>query len=137
MRVVVDTNIVFSMLASGCGDLAMRVLIPSEIVFYAPRFLFVELFKHSARILEATRLPEENVLEALNELMESLHLIESSTISVGTWMRARELCHDVDIKDTPFVALALHLDADLWTDDDELKRGLRAKGFHQFFEPLR
>lgn len=135
MQVVVDTNIVFSMLAAGCGDLAMRVLVPSEIVFYAPRFLFVELFKHSARILEATRLPEDNVLEALNEVMESLHLIESSSIPVGMWMRARQLCHDVDIKDTPFVALTLHLEADLWTDDDELKAGLRAKGFHRFFEP--
>lgn len=135
MRVVIDTNIVFSMLARGCGDLAMRVMVPSDTVFYAPRFLFVELFKHSAKILKATKLPEENVLEALNELMESLHLVESSIIPVGTWMRARQLCHDVDIKDTPFIALALHLDADLWTDDDELKIGLRAKGFYRFFEP--
>jgi len=41
----------------------------------------------------------------------------------------------VDLKDTPFVALALHLDARLWTDDEELKAGLRARGFDQFFEP--
>jgi len=31
--------------------------------------------------------------------------------------------------------LTLHLDARLWTDDEELKTGLRAKGFDQFFEP--
>ena len=53
---------------------------------------------------------------------------------MGTWMRARRLCDGVDLKDTPFVALALHLDANLWTVDQELKRGLRAKGFDQFFE---
>ena len=41
----------------------------------------------------------------------------------------------MDLKDTPFVALALHLDAHLWTDDKELKTGLRAKGFDRFFEP--
>ena len=67
MRVVVDTNIAFSALAAGCGDLAVRLLSPAETVFYAPRFLFVELFKHQARILAATRLPEEKLLEALNE----------------------------------------------------------------------
>ena len=50
-------------------------------------------------------------------------------------MQARRLCEGVDLKDTPFVALALHLDARLWTDDEELKVGLRARGFDQFFEP--
>ena len=60
MRVVVDTNVAFSALAKGCGNLAVRLLSPSETVFYAPRFLFVELFKHRDRILAcepATVLP--------------------------------------------------------------------------------
>lgn len=134
MRVVVDTNVVFSTLAAGCGDLALRLLSPSEITFFAPRFLFVELFKHSGRLLEATKLPEENVLEALNELMESLQFIDAAAIPLGTWMQARRLCDGVDLKDTPFVALALHLDAVLWTEDAELKAGLRAKGFDRFFQ---
>ena len=134
MRVVVDTNVVFSALAAGCGDLALRLLSPSDAVFFAPRFLFLELFKHSARLLEATKLPEENVLEALNELIESLQFIDAAAIPMGTWMQARRLCDGVDLKDTPFVALTLHLDASLWTVDEELKRGLRAKGFDRFFE---
>lgn len=41
----------------------------------------------------------------------------------------------VDEKDTPYVALTLHLDGRLWTDDVELKRGLMAKNFDRFFEP--
>ena len=113
----------------------MRLLSPSETVFYAPRFLFVELFKHRDRILAASKLPGDNLLEALNELLESLQLIEAASIPVGTWMQARRLCDGVDLKDTPFVALTLHLDARLWTHDEELKTGLRAKGFDQFFGP--
>ena len=135
MRVVVDTNIAFSALAAGCGNLAMRLLSPSETIFYAPRFLFVELFKHRDRILAASKLSEDHLLEALNELLESLQLIEAASIPVGVWMQARRLCDGVDLKDTPFVALTLHLEAHLWTDDEELKTGLRAKGFDQFFEP--
>ena len=50
-------------------------------------------------------------------------------------MQARRLCEGVDLKDTPFVSLTLHLDARLWTVDEELKTGLCAKGFDQFFEP--
>ena len=135
MRVVVDTNVAFSALAAGCGNLAIRLLSPSEMVFFAPRFLFVELFRHRDRLLAATRLPEDKLLEALNELLESLQLVEAASIPVGVWMQARRLCDGVDLKDTPFVALTLHLDARLWTDDEELKTGLRAKGFDQFFEP--
>ena len=66
--------------------------------------------------------------------MESLQFIDAAAIPLGTWMQARRLCDGVDLKDTPFVALALHLDASLWTEDAELKRGLRAKGFDRFFQ---
>lgn len=135
MRVVVDTNIAFSALAAGCDDLAVRLLSPAEVEFYASRFLLAELFKHKDRLLAATRLPEEKLIEAFHELIEALRLIEAASIPIGIWMQARRLCDGVDLKDTPFVALALHLDAQLWTDDQELKTGLRAKGFGQFFEP--
>ena len=36
---------------------------------------------------------------------------------------------------TPLIALAIHLNARLWTEDNELKKGLRAKEFNLFFEP--
>jgi len=42
-------------------------------------------------------------------------------------MEARRLCHEVDENDNPYLALTLHLDGRLWTDDAELKAGLRAK----------
>jgi predicted nucleic acid-binding protein len=48
-------------------------------------------------------------------------------------VEARRLCRDVDLKDTPFVAPALHLDSRLWTGDDLLKTSLKAKGFDRFF----
>ena len=53
----------------------------------------------------------------------------------GLSVEARRLCRDVDLKDTPFVALALYLDGRLWTGDDVLKTSLKAKGFDRFFEP--
>ena len=132
MRIVVDTNIVFCALAAGCEDLAMRLTTPSESEFFAPRFLFVELFKHKERILRATQLPEESILNSLNALLESIQLIDAASIPMGTWMEARRLCDGVDLKDTPFVALAIHLGAQIWTEDNELKSGLREKGFDAF-----
>jgi len=43
------------------------------------------------------------------------------------------LCRDIDINDAPFVALALELEAVLWTGDKTLKNGLKDKGFDRFF----
>jgi hypothetical protein len=33
------------------------------------------------------------------------------------------------------IALTLHLDGRLWSEDAQLKQALRARGFDRFFEP--
>lgn len=133
--VVVDANLAFKALVSGRGDLRDRLNPSASIHFFSPRFLFVELFKHKERLARAARVGEDELLEALHTLVTRLEFVTESNIAIGTWMEAHRLCHDVDEKDTPYVALTLHLDGRLWTEDDELKRGLRAKGFDRFYEP--
>jgi predicted nucleic acid-binding protein len=133
--VVVDSNIVFAALLGRSLRLRERLLTPGEPKLHSARFLFVELFKHKERICAATALSDEEVLEVLHALLERIESASAEVIPIGTWMEAHRLCRDVDEKDTPFVALALHLDAPLWTQDEELKRGLRAKGFDRFYEP--
>ena len=134
-RIVVDTNILFSLLLHDETVMRKRFVTDSAPTFYCPRFVFVELFRHKERIAQATELGEEDLLECLYELLARVHFVEEGGIPIGTWMEARRLCLDVDSKDAPFVALALHLDGRLWTGDDELKVGLRSKGFDRFFEP--
>ena len=80
-------------------------------------------------------LTEEAVLTALHELCECLTFIREAEITVGTWVEACRLTKDVGPKDAPYVAPTLHPGAKLWTHDDELKLGLRAKGFDEFWEP--
>lgn len=133
--IVVDTNILFSLLLRGETALRRRFLTEGAITFHCPRFVFVELFQHKERIAHATELSEDGLLECLYELLARVHFVEEGGIPIGTWMEARHLCRDVDLKDAPFVALTLHLDGRLWTGDDKLKAGLRAKGFDRFFEP--
>jgi len=135
VRLVIDTSIFISLLIR--RESAMRRLIrgSSTFRFYFPRFFLVELFKHKERIAAASELSEEELLDCLYELLSRIRFIEEGGIPIGTWMEARRLCRDVDMKDTAFVALTLHLDGRLWTTDAELETGLRAKGFVQFFKP--
>jgi predicted nucleic acid-binding protein len=133
--VIADANIVFRCLLAGRGDLRGRIGPGQHPQFFSPRFLFVELFKHKERLALAARLPEAELLEALYALVSRLEFVNEANIPVGTWVEAYRLCKDIDEKDTPYVALALHLDGRLWTSDEQLRRGLQARGFDRFFEP--
>jgi predicted nucleic acid-binding protein len=133
--VVLDTNILFSALVGQNSRLRETLLAEPGLNFFSPRFVFVELFKHKERIIAATQLPEEDLLDALNALLTRIHFIDEFTISLGVWLEARRLCLGIDEKDTPFVALTIHLDGKLWTEDDDLKQGLRARGFDRFYKP--
>jgi predicted nucleic acid-binding protein len=132
--VIVDTNILFSALISRRSHIRERLLMEPGVSFCCPRFIFSELFKHKERIVAATALSEDELLDALNALLAWIRFVDESIIPLGTWLEARRLCRDIDEKDTPFIALTLHLNARLWTEDEKLKSGLRAKGFGLFFE---
>lgn len=105
------------------------------MTFFAPRFLFVELFKHKERLAAAAKVSEAEMLEALHTLVSRLEFVNEANVPVGIWMEAYRLCRDTDEKDTPYVALTLHLDGRFWTDDMALQTGLKMKGFDRFFEP--
>ena len=135
VSVVVDTSVLFSFLLRTNSTPRRIFLANSTRSYYCPRFVLVELFKHKERMARATELTEEELLECLNEMLAHVRFVEEGSIPIGTWIEARRLCRDIDPKDTPFVALAIHLGAELWTDDAELKAGLTAKGIQNFFRP--
>jgi predicted nucleic acid-binding protein len=131
-RVVVDTNIVFSALLRRRSR-QREFLARSTVKLHSPRFVFVELFKHKERIAVKSELTTDELLEALNVIVNRLVMVDEAEIAIGTWMEARRLCGETDLKDVPFVALTLHLDAQLWSEDEALRIGLSAKGFDRFY----
>ena len=133
--IVVDTNILFAALISRASRFREILLMESKVSFCCPRFVFAELFKHKESILAATNLSEAELIDALNSLFAHIEFIDESAIPIGDWLEARRLCSGIDEKDAPFVALAIYLNAHLWTGDGELKDGLRTKNFSRFFEP--
>ena len=133
--VVVDANIAFRCLYSGRIDLRDRLDPSGPQQFFSPRFLFVELFKHKERLAQASGLAEADLSEGLYAVVSQLEFVSEANIPVGTWVEAYRLCKGIDTDDTPYVALTLHLDGRLWTEDGKLKEALKARGFDRFFEP--
>lgn len=133
-KVVIDTSVFFSILLSREGGIRRQVLTERQRTYYSPRFVLVELFKHKERIAAASKLPPEALLECLHEMLARVDLMDEAGIPIGTWLEARRLCLDVDHKDTPFVALTLHVNGRLWTGDEGLKEGLRRKGSNRLYK---
>lgn len=135
MKVVVDTNIIFSALLREDNRYA-RAIIKNEGShdFYGVYFTIVELFKHKERIKQYSNLSEEDILETLYELLKHIHMVNDEIISIPVWKEAMQLTHDIDIKDVPNIALTIELEAKLWTNDSILKKGLKAKGFDDFID---
>ena len=134
LPVVTDTNMLFSALL-GRGSRFSETVSASERQFYAGELALTELFKHKERIVEHSRLSEEEVVALYYKLVRKINLHKEDLIAPEHRRRAYELCHDIDETDTPHVALVFELDGELWTGDKKLKEGLREKGFDRFFEP--
>ncbi len=132
-KVVIDTNVVFSALLSESSQIR-EMLSREDIYFCAPNYLMVEVFKHKERIVEKSNVTEEIIYELLGEIMLEIDFINEDAITIRNYMRAFQLCKDVDENDTPFLALALEFDAEFWTRDKALKIGLEHKGFNNFFD---
>jgi len=132
MKVVVDTNIIFSALLK-TNKIRNTLLESKNVSFYSCNFIFVELFKHKEKLLKLAHNKEEEILTSLEVILKRITLINEETISFLSRKRAYEFVKDIDLKDLPFVALALELDAFLWTGDKKLQDGLKSKGFNKFF----
>ena len=131
--VIVDTNILFSSLLAG-GTKLREVLSNDKYNFYAPNFLIAEIFKHKNKILKCTSATESEVDEFLVKSLQNIHFVNEGLISTENFIQAYRLCGNVDEKDTPFVALTLELDGNLWSGDKPLKQELTRKGFTAFFD---
>lgn len=131
MRVVVDTNIVFSTILNSSSNIG-KILIHHrhKFEFYSCEFLKDEIFSHRSKLLKLTKLDGESLDELITLSIKRIQFIDHRILPERDWVYAVTLLSKIDLKDAPFVALARHLRAKLWTGDNQLRRGLVNHGFH-------
>ncbi|HYX09254.1 MAG TPA: PIN domain-containing protein [Bacteroidales bacterium] len=130
--VVVDTNLIFSALIPKASKIR-ELLFDSNLTFYAPNFLISEIYKHKEKLIKNSRLDDSEFYLYFNGIIENIQFVPIDFISLDSKQKAYDLCKDIDIKDTPFIALTIDLNLQIWTGDKKIKDGLKSKGFNEFF----
>jgi predicted nucleic acid-binding protein len=118
MKLVCDTNIVFSALIA--GGKTRELILSDETELYAPEFFFSELDNHRHEIEEKSNLSEEQIGLLLNVLFKDTEVVPREEFEDELDL-ASQLIGGTDPDDVPFLALALRLDVDIWTDDSDFE----------------
>jgi predicted nucleic acid-binding protein len=133
MKIVVDTNILFSGLLTPFGKIADLLTNPKyNFEKYCCHYTMVELFKYHNKIIELSKQKPEDVGQIMYGFFNKISFINESQLQTIHKLEAYELTKDIDEKDTPFVALVLAIpESLLWTGDKKLINGLRNKDFQR------
>jgi predicted nucleic acid-binding protein len=130
MKIVVDTNVVFSTILSSdssIGDLLLNS--DPTFQFYTCHLLIEELERHKSKIFAIKDLSETEFEIIKNEVFRHLNFVSEEIIPFEFWSISVPLLREVDMDDIAFVALSQFLQTTLWTGDKRLISGLRSKGF--------
>jgi len=133
MRVVVDTNIVFSAILNTNTRIAIILLSPNNrLNFYSTEQLLCEIEVHKKKIQNISNYSDYELDRIIKLITSKIRFINVRIIPKKAYQFAESLCSDVDIDDTEFVALTDHIKGKLWSGDRELIKGLTKKGWDQF-----
>ncbi len=129
-KIIVDTNIIFSSILNPDSKIG-RIIIGSRthFQFYTCDFLKAELLKHKKKILKLTHLSTNELDELEFLLTKNINFINEELIPKHIILETEGKLAEIDLNDTPFVALTKYLNGILWTGDKQLIAGLDSKKF--------
>lgn len=133
-KIIVDTNIIFSCLLNSQGAIG-DIIFNSENIFefYSNQYMRFEIRKHWNKLLKISRLTEDELQVAFDQMLTRLTFINEELIPTTDWQKAESIATDIDIDDTDFIALTKYLKGCLWTGDKQLYDGLKAKHFRTVY----
>ncbi|MEX8547666.1 MAG: PIN domain-containing protein [Mucilaginibacter sp.] len=130
MKIIVDTNLVFSALLNSGSKIGKLILNGGKnMELFSCSFLKIELEKHHDKLIKLSKLSPSKLSEVKEILTHKITFVDERLLPSQLLLKTEKLLISIDTKDTPFVALAIYLKAKLWTGDMKLYRGLKAKNF--------
>ena len=129
MKVVVDTNIIFSAILNSDGKIGDLLLNSGKYIeFYSADYLRYELSNHHEKLSKISKQPISKIIQTEYFITRSVKFISEEQIAENIWRSAFTLVKEFDLDDIAFVALSKYLRCKLWTGDRVLIRGLEKNG---------
>lgn len=119
MKLVVDTNIIFSALIK--DSLTRKILTHLDAELYSIEFSEQEIKKYKAEIFQKAGMSEIELDFLLEKLKERLCNIDNTVVALEM-QKALEIMKEIDPKDSPFLAAALATNSDIWSDDKHFEK---------------
>ena len=126
MKLVIDSNRIMAGLIK--DSQTRKIIFNEEYNFIAPDYVITEIEKYRLYLIEKSKLTDREFDIILLSILERIELIPSN-VFIDHLELAEEIMKDIDIKDTPFLALGLAVKASgIWSEDkdfdgqDKLKR---------------
>ncbi len=124
MKLVVDANVWFAALVKARAT--RKLLLVSEHEFFTPEYAIQEIRKHLPELRRKTGLAQAEVMALLDVLVEAS---ETKVIPLEAFRNQEKHALQIapDKNDAAYLALALHLDCPLWSNDAALKQQAKVK----------
>ena len=111
----------------------LRIVKSGKFDIFMCQFTTIELFKHKEKVIELSKLNFDDILSIYQVILNSVTVINEKDIPKNILLESKEICREIDINDTIFIAVSKFIDSYLWTGDKKLIKGLPRKGFDKFF----
>ena len=128
MKIVIDTNIVFSAILNSQGKIGQIIINSSNFFnFYTVGLLQEEIWNHKGKILDISGFTNEQFIKSYETITKRITFVDEVLISQEILVEARDIVIDIDENDALFIALTNHINGVLWTGDKKLVSGLKKK----------
>lgn len=134
MKIIIDTNIIFSGLLNTSGKIGDLLFNSHGIFeFYSCAYMRLEIENHWEKLKRISKLTDSQLRESQFKLFGKINFINEGLIPSKTWILSEKITMGIDADDSDFIALTTHLKGNLWTGDKNLYHGLKKKSFTKVF----
>jgi predicted nucleic acid-binding protein len=129
-KLIVDSNIIFSAILNTNSRIGQIILSGNDYFdFYAPKYLRDEILEHQGKIKKIANLNDEEFKEVYELILKNITILNHSIVPTSDYKIALDLCKDIDLADTAFIAFSMFLKCKIWTGDKKLIKVLRKAGY--------
>lgn len=116
MRIIIDANIIISMLIK--PGKPIEIIFRDDLEIFAPKLLLTELENNKEEIISKSRLSKEEIEDFSKIVLQRIKIISENDF-IKFRAKAEKICPHM--KDVQYFALSLHLQCPIWSNEKKLQ----------------